>query len=587
VLVRRAAVPVIRPRLALAGFFAALIAVHAVAGALQPVLADDWEHLLWDARHDGGWLVDHLTLADAMGYVLAHSAAMHAVVCALAAVALVIGIFVLAHRRLPRPDSWDDVIGVIAASAMVWIAQPRAGLIWFQRSNVAWHLCGCAIAVWLIAPLRCGWRIGRSATGAIAIAGWLVGTSNRQAALATLFGFAFAVRRTRPRDRTPWMWIALGTLFAGTVAGFFDPPYVEAARVWNRGFEPNLIVLNLPIREAGQVIVLILLLVLAKLLIDERHGEPRATPALPEPRETRAWFWAWFGVCVISLLGPRYGEPTVLSASVVIAIAALPYLPWLHTTRAVRWAVAAIMVGIHAIVWPVALVTYVGLSGEYRDRIERLEHAPPGSIAAIAPYSEILPTSWTVGEDWISPKRQMVGIEVYGVRDIVFWPRFGRVEDNPQVEIAVEVDGLSPAQVRAASPVYWATDVVAAREQFESFIDRARDAGPDFTARLVARLDFAERRGRPLVVAWYEHGALTSPKVTRGNPDPNDRQRVSLPAALGAVYREAYIVRPGGSESTPYDGAAYHVESRVAGRVAVVACSPARCLLVDAWVPRF
>ncbi|HEY6173277.1 MAG TPA: hypothetical protein VIX73_02490, partial [Kofleriaceae bacterium] len=169
-----------RPRLAFAGFFAALIAVHAVAGALQPVMGDDWEHLLWDARHDGGWLVDHLTLAEAMGYALAHSAAVHAVVCVLAAIALVIGIFVLAHRRLPRPDAWDDVIGVIAASAMIWIAQSHPGLAWFQRSNVAWHLCGCAIAVWLLAPLRCGWQVGRAGTVALAIAGWLVGTSSRQ-----------------------------------------------------------------------------------------------------------------------------------------------------------------------------------------------------------------------------------------------------------------------------------------------------------------------------------------------------------------------------------------------------------------------
>ena len=575
-------------RLALAGFLAAMVAVHALAGAWQPVLGDDWEHLLWDARHDGGWLLDHLTLSDAMGYAIVHSVAVQAAVCALAAVALVIGVFVLAHRRLPRPDSWDDVLGVIAASALLWIAQPRAGIAWFQRSHVASHLCGCAIALWLLAPLRCRWRVGRAGTVALALAGWLAGTSSRQVALATLVGFAFAVRRTPPGERARWMWIALATLFAGTVAGFFDPPYLEVARVWNRGFEPNLIVLNVPVREGGQVIVVMLLLVLAKLMIDARRGEPRASPTLPEPRTTRAWFWVWVGICVIELLGPRYDEATVLPASVVVAIAALPYLPWLITTRAVHRATAAIAIGIHAVAWPVALVIYARFAGEFRDRTLRLERATPGSIAVIEPYREILPTSWSLGEDWGPPKRQMVGIEVYGVRDIVFSPRFGRLEDNPQVEIALEVDRLTPAQARAASPVYWATEVTAAREQFEAFVERAaKAAGPDFTARLVARLDFAERRGRPLVVAWYDRGSLTSPRVTRGNPDPNDRQRVSLPAALAAGYREHYIVRGGVVETTNHDGAAYHVESRVAGRVAVVACGPERCLLVDAWVPRF
>lgn len=576
-----------RPRLVLLGFLAALVAVHAIAGWWQPVQGDDWEHLLWDARHDGGWLASHFAMSDALGYAVTHSTLLHALVCGAAAAAIALGGFVVAFRRLPR-DSWDDVIAVIAMSALIWIAQPRVGFVLFQRSNVAWHVCGCAVALWLIAPFRCGWRVGRAGAAVLAVAGWLVGTSSRQIALVTLIGFALAVRRTPPRDRARWMWLALGGLFAGTVAGFFDPPYLEPARVWNRGLEPNLIVLNMPVRAGGRAIALVLLLALTRLVIDVLRRAPPAPAALPDPGETRTWFWCWLALCILALLGPRYGEPTLLPATLALAVAALPYLPWLCATRAMRWTVIAIVVGAHAIAWPAALVAYARLSGEFHDRIARLEHAPTGSVPVVAPYSEPLGTRWAAGEDWNQPNRQLVGIEVYGVRDIDFAPRFGRLEDNPRIAIALESDGLSPAQVRAASPVYWATDPTSARDQFEAFVERARrEVGRDFTVRLVATFDFAERRGRPVLVAWYERGRLTAPKVNRSNPDPNDRQRLTLPAALAGAHRDAYVIRGTTSEKADHDGIAYHVQSLVAGMVAVVACSPERCLMVDAWVPRF
>ena len=577
-----------RPRLALLAFLAALAAVHAVAAWWQPLQSDDWEHLLWDARHDGGWLAGHFTMADAIGYVIAHSALAHALVCGAAAAAIALGGFVVAYRRMPRADSWDDVVAVIAVSALIWIAQPRPGFVWFHRSNVAWHVCGCAVALWLIAPFRCGWRVGRAGAVALVVAGWLAGTSSRQIALVTLIGMALAIRRTPPRDRARWMWLALGGLFAGTVVGFLDPPYIEPARVWNRGFEPNLIVLNGAVRKGGGLIALFLLLALARLLIDALRRDVTPRVELPPPRESYTWFWTWAVLVVLYLVGPRFGDAILLPATLVLVIAALPYLPWLSATAAMRRTVIAIVVGIHLIAWPTALLKYAELGGEFHDRVARLERTPPGAVAVIPPYTAALPTSWSFGEDWNQPSRQLVGIEVYGVRDIAFAPRFGRLEDNPQIAIALESDGLTPAQVRSASPVYWATDPTSAREQFEAFVERARrEAGRDFTARLIASFDFAERRGRPVLIAWYDRGMLTAPKVNRSNPDPNDNQRITLPAGLAGTLREAYVVRGTGSEKADHDGAAYHVQSLVAGMVAITACSPERCLMVDAWVPRF
>jgi len=583
------------PRIALFGFFAALVAVHATVGWWQPLQVDDWTHLLWDAQREGAWLATHFTFCDMLGFALTHSAALHAIVSALAMVALVLGAFVLARRRLPRIDAWDDVLGVIVISALLWITQPRAGFVWFHRPNVACHVCGCVVAVWLLAPFRCGWRVRGTGVVALAIAGLLAGTSSRQIALATLVGLAIAIRRTPRPARARWMWVALGALGAGTIVGFIDAPHMEPLRVLHRGLEPNLIALNLPIREGGQLITLVVLLSLARLGIDQLRPQRRLgalAVALPDPRETHAWFWAWFGICVVCLFGPRYSEATLLPATLVVVIAASPYVAWLCSTRPLRWAVVALAIVVHVLAWSTALTLFARLGDEFRDRMARLERAPAGSVAVIAPYSEALPTSWFFGEDWVVASRQLIGIELFGVRDIEFASRFRRLEDNPHLAITLETEGLTDEQVRTASPAYWATDASDARLQLEDFVKRARRAtGKPFTARLVvapiAQLEFAERKGRPLEVAWYEHGELTAPRVVRGTPDPTDRQNISLPAALAAAHPESYVVRDGKAAAAAYDGVAYHVQPMVAGLVAMVACDPQRCLVVDAFLPRF
>lgn len=585
------------PAITLVGFLVALAAVHGLAGWWQPVQSTDWDALLWDVQHTGSWPATHFTACDILAYALAHGALLHALVCAAAGPAIVLGAFAIAHRRLPRLDAWDDVLGVIVTSALIWIAQPRAGFTWFHRTNVAWHVCGCAAALWFAAPLRCGWRVRRGGAVVLAIAGLAVGTSTRQIATATLVGFAVWLRRTPAAGRARWMWVALGALVTGTIAGFIDPPRVNATRLIELGLERSVGLLNVPLRANGQLIALVLLLVLARLVLDPTRGCPGMPGGpgtwdaeLPDPRETRAWMWAWLGICVASLFGPRHSEATLLPATLVLVIAALPYVRWLCSTRVLRWTIAAIAIAVHAFMWPTALVRFARLDGEYRDRIARLEHTPAGSTAAIAPYSEILPSSWFFGEDWVRASRQLVGIELYQVRDIEFEPRFGRLEDNPRLEIRLESTGLGEDQVRAASPAYWASDPGDARDQFTVFVNRVKRAsGGGFAARLaVAGLDFPERKGRPLQLAWYEHGMLTAPRVTRGaSPDPDDRRKITLPPKIAAAHPEAYIVHGGAAAPAAYDGAAYHVQALVAGLVAVVACDPRRCLLVDAFLPTF
>lgn len=579
----------VTPRRGLLGFFAAMIVVHGVLAWWQPLQGEDWDQLTWTAEHTESWLATHFTLPDIVSFALARSVGGAILVTVLASTALVLGVFVVARRRLPRA-TWDDVLGVVMVSALIWIGLPRAGFVWFHRAHVAYQIVGCAIAAWFIAPFRCGWRVRGVGAALLAIAGLCVGTSTRQIAVATLVGVGWAVVRMPRRDRAGWMWLALAGLAVGTVIGFLDPPYIALNRVYGRNLEVTLVALNLPIRETGQIIALLLLLALAKLAIDAwwpAQRPPTNAPPLPA-RETLAWLGGWLAICVACLCGPRYSEATLLPATLVLVIAALPYVAWLCETRVVRGALGALAVGLHVVVWSTGLVVLHQLSGEFQDRMARLAATPPGGTAVISPYSQNAPNNWFYGEDWGPSSRQLIGIELFGVADIAFDASFGALEDSAGLVFHLEVEGLADEVRRATSPALWSNEVAGARTQFETFVVRAeRAAGPTFRARLlVDNLAFAAREARPLELASYADGALFSPHARRSNFDVHDRLRISPEPTLPAIYPEAYVVHDGRGEGVLYNAGAYGVQPMEVGLFAVVACNPQRCLLVDAFVSR-
>ncbi len=579
------------PRMALAGFVIAMLVVSAVSAWLSPLAGADWTQWTRPVRHVGdptwSWIARHFTFADVMAYAVAHSTWVHTIVTPLACLALVIGAFTLALGRLPHPDSWDDVLGVMAVSALLWIGQPRPGFVLlFHRPHVAWHVYGCALALWTIAPFRCGWRPRGGLTVALALAAFLVGTTTRQLALATLVTIVGYLVRTPRADRGRWMGIALAALVPGTILGWFASPRIEIGKVVNRGLEHNLLVVNLSVREGGQIVAAVLLLVLAKLALD--LWKPSPAPALPDAGATHRWFWIWFGLCVVALFGPRFGEASLLPATLVLCAAALPWMLWLAGTR-LRAVVIGLAVGVHVVMWTTGLVTFAELGGEFRERIAVLERTPKGSVAVIRPYSEVLPNPWFHGEDWFTTSRQLVAIDVFGLADIDFAPTFRKLETNPRLVIRLEVEGATDAEVRAAAPARWATDLTHARTQFEGFArGLQRKLGKTFTARLVVdNLPFPERAERPLHAAWYEGGRMTSPRIRRTNPGVNDEQSVTMPAPLARRMGETYLVREAKGTPIKNINGNFELQPMRAGLLAIVACDPKRCFAVDAWLPRF
>jgi hypothetical protein len=150
-----------RPAIAMFAFFIATAIVHALVASWTPWSSEDWGHQLWAAQHRGGageLFASHWQLGQLVGYALARSVAIHVLLASVAFVTLIVGVFVLAFQRLPQ-TTWDDALALVLASALLWIGQSRPGHVWFARDDLATDVCGCALAVWFLVPLRCKWRV--------------------------------------------------------------------------------------------------------------------------------------------------------------------------------------------------------------------------------------------------------------------------------------------------------------------------------------------------------------------------------------------------------------------------------------------
>lgn len=561
---------------------AAMAIVHAIVAWWTPVQGDAWLHWIWAGRHPdasiGTWLVTHATSADAFGYLLARCHLAHVILSPLVSIALVVGLFTVALRRLPRDG---DLLGLGLTSALIWIAQPHAGVVWFYTPSVAMHVYGAAAAVWVLAPFRCGWTVPRSLWPLLVVLGYLAGTSTRAIGLLALVLMLMMLRGRRER----WTWFALGGLVAGTLVGYALPPYLEVGKVLRRGVDPNGFVLTLPIEEIGKAVALVCVLALVEAGRRVAMLRPLADDARPSGREAFACLVAYLVTSVWCILGPKYYEATLLPATCLLVVGALPWLLWFATARGYRLALAGFTVAVHAVAWSLALVSYHGIGAEGAARQDALDRTPSGEVATLPTYSQILPTFFFFGEDLANPRmRQLVAVEALGLRDIELEPSFRRLEENPQIEVALESDA-TPAELAAARvPVRWGTVPSVAREQFEQFLRRLPRK---VAAKLVVKnLAFPQLATRPLLLAWADAHEIVAPRSAVSSLDEENQYTVKLYTGL-KMFDEAWFVQNGVATKTPYRNGSPRIRPTTPTLAAVVVCNSSVCLLEDAFVPRF
>lgn len=580
------------PRIALWAFVAALVVLHGALSWISPLGGDDWDHAIWAVRHGREGIVDwvrafvedHYTFSDAVGFLLARSTVVHTIVTPLVGVALLWGTFVLAARRRPRFDNWSDVLGIVLIAALIWIATPRAPLVYFHRPYVASWLYGTTLAVWFFVPLRCRIRLHGSRAIAVVAAGFLAATATRQLGLLVVTGVCYALAETPRGERTRLQWITLAAVIAGTAIGFVD--HVFDFRGYKPTFDRSMEAIQRSIYDAGEVITLVLCLVLLKLVIG-RLWPRHAGEGPPDTRGLLPLLAVWFGYVLFALLGPRFRHSTLFPASILLVAASYPYVRWVMTSRPLRLAMIAVALAINVIAWSIAVSEYVAYASDFRDRVAKLEAAPRDTTVTVQTYDQIRPNFWIFGEDWEeAARRQLIATVVYGLRDIELSPAFRRLESNPQLDIRFEVEGVTPEQLRAARTPEWATTLKTARDQFSIVIERLRPiVKTPFAARLVVALELDVLRGRKLLAAAYEDGRITTLAVRRKSPDDESRQMITIkPRGFAAQHPESYVVIGNRSAPIAY-GRAYAVQTLTTELHAVVACDPQRCFLVDAFIP--
>jgi hypothetical protein len=93
-------------------------------------------------------------------------------------------------------------------------------------------------------------------------------------------------------------------------------------------------------------------------------------------------------------------------------------------------------------------------------------------------------------------------------------------------------------------------------------------------------------RGRPLLVAFTERGNLVAPSTRRLSPNDDDDYPLAVKPAFARAYPEAYAYVGAAATPVRYEDRRYWVRPMTTERTVVIACDPARCILVDAFVPR-
>lgn len=584
------------PRIVMVAFLAATAIVHGVIAWWTPVQGDDWAHWIWAAQHEDlsapSWLAafasSHFAFDDLAGYVLTREPMVRSVLAPLVFIALVIGLFVFAFRRLPRA-TWNDVLALAFVSAALWLGQPRAGVSLFHTSNVGLYVCGVALAVWFAAPLRCGWHVPRALWPVLALAGYCVGTSSRAIATATLVGFILALRRLPRERRATWMWVAFGGLVIGVIVGYAAPPWIELMRVFRRGFEPNVLLFKLPLQEAGELISLVAALVLVNTVCGALGRSHAAAADAPDAREARGYLLGWFAVAVWCMFGPKYGEATLLPTTTLVVIAAVPYVRWLAAAPLLRYLLIVIVVGTHAVVWTLSLRTYRDQGAAGSARLEALRNTPAGEVAAVPPYSRVVPSFWFFGEDMAGAAlRQSVAIGAFGLRDIELVPAYRRYEANPQVTVELVTEGIAEDELRAAGPpAIWGSELSVVRKQFTQLVTRLQPRLGMMARLVVTNVEFAERGGRPLLAAWFGGGELVAPRITRGAVEQNSRYTVRIFPPFATRFTEAWAVAGGEARRLTLERGTVRIQPVHMGVHVIVVCDASTCLAAEAFTPRF
>lgn len=599
---------------------AALWAVFLVQAWQSPTLLDDWFQLGWCKDRGLGldliaqvarysYLHSNPRIGDLFLLLVDGSRVIHLALTPLVELVLLWAVFVVTFGRRPGLG-YRDLERALFLQAMIWLAAPIPGLIYFFRPYTTNYLFAFVAMLCFFAPYRLElagppgprrrWR-----AGPMFALGWLAGMGNEHtgpaAVLAVGVCWIHAWRRGRLRA-----WMVAGALGLGLgVAMLLGAPgqaerYAgEANRVslfgqiTGRGVAGNYDVIAGFLGEAGWAIALVVAAVLAFVRHHQRAGTPLS--AIPRDRLVAiAGFCAAAGAILVTLFASPTTTDRVLFAPAVLLVCALAVVAdHLFAVRRVR----ALITGACAIVFAYHAVRFVEVyavgGAENRRRIAILRAAQPSTVARVPVY-RTRRARWYPADDFrIAAIREYVAHEVFDLAGIELDDRPMWAEPTPPEHfVATRVyDPPLPPDLDAAHPLprYVASSVSAALVQLNRGLALGSWRSIDGHRLIRYAIDavglpFTDPEHRPVhVLEW-------TPEIVRFLDGESIDDRDSQPGlrvaarALPAGWTDAFLVGCGRTtrveprrDDASAGDAILPVFLACRGAVTAVVCAPDAC----------
>ncbi len=544
----------------------ALWAHQLVLAWLSPIAGTDWKALV-DA--DGG--IVHLALCWLPW--------LHPIVTPVVAIAVVWALAALALRRWPDPRLADDAIAMVIVSSILWLAAPRAGVVFSYRAAAAAELYGTAavLAVALVYARASGWIAGRpwspSIAGTIALvaAAFVAGLTSPHLGTMLLLAIAWHLWRSRAlasegRSRAPWAWAGLVAIVAGAVISWL--PDRGLSLVLDRGLAGYVHAVTMALRAPAILGGATALIVMVQIARGRLGKSDNATLAVVGATLSLA-----IGSTAIVELSSRPDSTQLFAAVAVLAIAVTRVLHDLFADRQLRSFTIAIAVAVQLVIANASIQALAKAYVDARNRLETLAATPKGTIAIVKPYRRISGNPYVVGEDFRgSALRDRVATLRFGLRGITIDPAVRGQEPVPALDLR-SVPAL-------ADGLWFSSDLATAREGFAEAFERLASSR-DVVLQAIG-LAVPDRPGVPVVAAWLDGDEVAAVHIApRGIPplgtDELGRIRLAVSGTPTAVW--ALDLGGHGAVQLARDGDTYVVPRGHQLDYAIVACDAARCAL--------
>jgi len=503
------------PRVAFFAFLSAWCLLFAYLATIEPISHDGWWPAL-DHSHRGDSIAgffdfirySYLNANPRLGQWLVFLAfTSTAILAAAFAGGLVVGVFVLAYARLPRPRELADTARVVAIAGLVFACVPNPGQMLCYRpftGNYVWAAC---VTIALVAPYRIA--IDRSIEpNAILmfVLGLAAGMCNEHTGPTAIAFVAWATYRVRDR------WTIAGLL--GLVAGFallIGAPG-QSERYHGLGADMSIVgnLLDRGLAGNARIVGMAFLYTIGSwALLAVASIKKRAVR-----RDAAIFAAAAIAIVLTVLLSPKWGARLFVAPALLLIAAGVRAIDEAFVCRYMRGALAAIG-ALCAIGGSVVLASVQRDAGDDFDaRVALLREAAPGTVASVPPYRHFTPGWWTYGDDFrAAPVRQHVARRVFGLDDATLDTHDPHVIRNAGVSLELVVDPPAPDAVRAADAAADGySDQLFTPDGARAAIDRFHAAVAAIRAR--APIHRAALRTRGLapavdVAAWDETGGFT------------------------------------------------------------------------------